>query len=190
MRGLRQQTSQNQAGRGSRQRGQATIETAIGLPLLMMLAFNVINIGYFWFVVMALSAAPRHAVQYASQGGVAGTSSAPDSTAVSDVAYNNVTNAVASASKIAVQVCIASNGTTTAGRGDCDNHQYGGSTYTFSSTPDTDPNSTYFTLQRVSVSYTVSPLIPGGAFNVLVPSTLNFRRGVEMRNLYGVGGGG
>src|SRR5512142_1341653 len=134
---------------------------------------------------MALSAAPRHAVQYASQGGVAGTSSAPSSTAVRDVVYNNVTNAVAGAttSNVTVQVCIASNGVdSTTGIANCNN--YG--TYTFSSTPNADPNATYFTLQRVAVEYTVTPLIRGGAFNIIVPSNLNFRRQVSMRNLYGI----
>lgn len=171
------------------QRGQATVETALGLPLLLTLAFNMINIGYFWFMVLALSAAPRHAVQYASQGGVAGTSTAPSSTAVRDVVWNNVTNAVAGAttSTVTVQVCIASNGVnSTTGIANCNN--YG--SYTFSSTPNADPNTAYFTLQRVAVEYTVTPLISGAVFNVLIPADLNFRRQVSMRNLYGIGGGG
>lgn len=171
------------------QRGQATVETALGLPLLLTLAFNMINFGYFWFMVLALSAAPRHAVQYASQGGVAGTSSAPSSTDVRDVVYNNMTKAVSGAttSNVGVQVCIANNGAgSAAGSAAC--QSYNSSVYSFSDSG-ADPEPTYFTLQRVAVAYRVTPLIPGGVFNVVVPSDLTFRRQVSMRNLYGIGGG-
>ena len=34
------------------------------LPLLLGIAFNAINYGYFWFMVLILSAAPRQGAQY------------------------------------------------------------------------------------------------------------------------------
>jgi len=34
------------------------------------------------------------------------------------------------------------------------------------------------------VEYTVTPIIPGAAFNVVLPSNLNFHRQVSMRSLY------
>ncbi len=50
------------------QEGQSLLETAFSIPLLLGLAFNLINLGYFWFMVLALSAAPRQgAGSYRSQ---------------------------------------------------------------------------------------------------------------------------
>ncbi|HEU4415685.1 MAG TPA: TadE family protein, partial [Candidatus Angelobacter sp.] len=49
--------------------GQSLLETAIAMPLLLGIAFNLINLGYFWFVVLSLAAAPRQGVQYSTQGG-------------------------------------------------------------------------------------------------------------------------
>ena len=48
--------------------GQSLLETAIAMPLLLGIAFNLINLGYFWFVVLSLAAAPRQGVQYSAQG--------------------------------------------------------------------------------------------------------------------------
>ncbi len=44
--------------------GQSLLETAIAMPLLLGIAFNLINLGYFWFVVLSLGggAAPGRAV--------------------------------------------------------------------------------------------------------------------------------
>src|SRR5437763_14704650 len=87
------------------QEGQSLLETAVAIPLLLGIAFNLINVGYFWFMVLSLSAAPRQGVQYASQGGSASaTVSAPGTTAVSNLVYENVTNAIkgATTSNVAV----------------------------------------------------------------------------------------
>ena len=47
----------------SRTQGQSLIETALLLPILLLLAFNAINFGYFFFVAVNLAAAPRTGVQ-------------------------------------------------------------------------------------------------------------------------------
>jgi len=39
--------------------GQSLLETAVTMPLLLGIAFNLINVGYFWIVVLSLSAASR-----------------------------------------------------------------------------------------------------------------------------------
>src|SRR5260370_37576502 len=75
------------------QEGQSLVETAVAMPLLLGLAFNMINWGYLWFMVLALSAAPRIGVQYATQGGAAGTATAPGTTPVSNLGYDNLTKA-------------------------------------------------------------------------------------------------
>src|SRR6266404_9948142 len=95
------------------QEGQSLIETAIAMPLLLGLAFNIINWGYVWFMVLALSAAPRMGAQYATQGRAAGIGvAAPATTAVRDLVWENVTNAVkgSTTSNVAVQVCSISKG--------------------------------------------------------------------------------
>src|SRR5881394_1374535 len=75
-------------------RGQSLLESAVSLPLLLGVAFNLINVGYFWFMVLALAAAPRQGAQYSTQGGKAITSSSPSTTLVSNLVYENMTNAV------------------------------------------------------------------------------------------------
>src|SRR2546428_7562350 len=94
------------------QEGQSLVEAAIAMPLLLGLAFNIINWGYLWFMVLALSAAPRMGVEYATQGGAAGTGTTPGTTAVRDLVWENVTNAVrgATTSNVAVQVCSSAKG--------------------------------------------------------------------------------
>src|SRR5437899_11674892 len=92
--------------------GQSLLETAVAMPLLLGIAFNLINVGYFWFMVLALAAAPRQGAQYSTQGGQAITSSSPSTTLVKDLVYENMTNAVhgATASNTAVRVCSSATG--------------------------------------------------------------------------------
>ena len=42
-----------------RNEGQSLLETALTVPLLLALAFNLINFAYFWFMILTLAAAPR-----------------------------------------------------------------------------------------------------------------------------------
>ncbi len=165
------------------ERGQSLVEAAIAIPLLLMLAFNAINLGYFWFMVLALSAAPRQAVQYASQGGAAmAFASTPTSADVQTILTDNVTKAISgtTSSNISFQICITTNGVDgTTNKANCNNS----GTYSFPS-PNADPEAPYFVLQKVAVAYTVKPIIPGGAFNVIVPSNMAFQRQVSMRSLF------
>jgi len=164
--------------------GQSLLETAVTMPLLLAIAFNLINVAYFWFVLLSLSAASRQGVQFASQGGsAAGTISAPTTAAVSDLVYANVTNAISgtTSSSVAVRVCSSTKGVNAAtGVALCDQF---GPAFTFSA-PDADPESPVYVLNRVDVGYTVTPVIPGTAFGVLLPSNLQFQRHSSMRSLY------
>src|SRR5882724_12696377 len=102
--------------------GQSLLETAVAMPLLLGIAFNLINVGYFWFMVLALAAAPRQGAQYSTQGGQAITSSSPSTTLVSNLVYENMTNAVhgATASNTAVRVCSSAKGVNSSGVTLCD----------------------------------------------------------------------
>lgn len=167
------------------ERGNSLLETAVTMPVLLGIAFNAINFGYFWFMVLALSAAPRHAVEYASQGGAAsGTSTAPTATQVESVVTTNISNLVHGyvSTSMSMQVCTSSVGTTGTGTSKKASCTSTGS-YSFPS-PAADPEAPTFLLQRVDVAYTISPIISGSAFNVVMPSNLTFHRQVSMRSLY------
>lgn len=168
----------------TRDEGQSLLETAVAMPLLLSIAFNIINLAYCWFMVLALSAAPRQAVEFSAQGGQAlSTTSAPTAAMVSQVAYDNMTNAVhgATTSNTSVRVCSVSVGVDAAGIAKC--APASGPAFAFPANT-ADPEAPAFVLNRVDVGYTVTPPIPGTVFNVVLPSTLNFHRHVSMRSLY------
>ena len=50
--------------------------------------------------------------------------------------------------------------------------------------PDPDPEAPAWGLDRVDVVYTVTPIISGRAFSVVLPENLQFHRQVSMRSLY------
>jgi|SRR5579872_441742 len=170
----------------SGEQGQSLLETAIGIPLMLGLAFNAINIGYFWFMMLTLSAAPRQGVQYATQGGQAsGTIPPPGTTAVSNLVYDNLTNSIkgASPSNAAVQVCSNAKGVTGTGANQVSLCDTFGPSFSYSAVA-ADPEAPIYVLNRVDVVYTVKPIIPGSAFMVVLPSNLRFHRQVSMRSLY------
>ena len=166
--------------------GQSLLETAVTMPLLLGVAFNLINIGYFWFMVLALSAAPRQGVQYATQGGQASTTvSAPGTAAISNLVYENLTNAISGAttSNAGVQACTSAKGVSGSGTArvaQCDTF---GPAFSYSA-PAADPEAPLFVLDRVDVVYTVTPIIRGSAFSVVLPANLQFHRQVSMRSLF------
>jgi Flp pilus assembly protein TadG len=169
----------------TRDEGNALLETAVAMPLLLTIAFNVINLSYFWFMVLSLSAAPRMAVEFSTQGGQAlGTTSAPTAASVSQVAYDNMTNAVhgATTANTTVGVCTQKLGLT-GGAANCQTFSPSPA-FSFSKVAPPDPEAPVFVLNRVDVGYTVTPPIPGTIFNVVLPSTLNFQRHVYMRSLF------
>ena len=166
-----------------REQGQSLVETALTMPLLLGLAFNIINFGYFWFMVITIAAAPRMGVQYSTQGGQSlSVTSAPSATAVSNLVFENMTNAVVGATNnnTAVRVCSGAVGVNADGTAQC---QSFGPAFTFSAVA-ADPEAPSFVLNRVDVGYTVTPLIPGTAFNLIVLSNYKFHRQVSMRSLY------
>jgi hypothetical protein len=58
-----------------------------------------------------------------------------------------------------------------------------GPAYSFPA-PVADPEQPVYVLDRVDVEYSVTPIIPGAAFTVILPPNLNFHRQVSMRSLY------
>jgi Flp pilus assembly protein TadG len=159
--------------------GAGLLETAVAMPLLFGIAFNIINLAYFWFVVLTLTAAPRVGVQFSAQFSA---TSVPTAGQVNTLVMDNMTNAVSGAttSNTAVRVCSKAIGVDSNNNALCSPF---GASFTFPAVG-TDPEPSVFVLNRVDVEYTVRPLIPGSAFGVLLPTNLQFKRQVSMRALY------
>ena len=178
------------------ERGQSLIETALILPVLLLLTFDAINFGYFFFVAVNLAAAPRSGVQYAVLGQTtpvnipyppAGPSSSQVS--VSYVTYQDMKGVLSASANARVQVCtkdLGTNGTGPSTRANCT--QFGPGTETY--TPAPDPEAPFFILHRVDVVYQVQPIIPsfqlptpaGPIALTLVPN-LRMHRQVSMRGM-------
>lgn len=153
--------------------GQSLVETALLLPMVLMLLFNAVNFGYYFLIAVNIAAAPRTGAAYSIQGNASPTASSlpaagPSSTntSVSYLTYQDLTGAIYSPSGTPVQVCSAVLGVNSAGNttqtAKCASY---GSTYTFPA-PASDPESPNFVLNEVDVAYTFTPLINGTMFNI------------------------
>jgi Flp pilus assembly protein TadG len=174
------------------QAGQSLVEIVLMMPLLLLVLLNAVNFGYFFFVVLNLTAAPRNGVEYTIMGSATPAATAqplsgPPSgiLSVSYVTYQDMTGALANPSGATVQVCTATNvsgsplsglngpGTPTETAkcvvctgGTC------GAPGTGTWAPHSDPESNSsgtapaFVLNRVDVQYQFIPLIPGTPFNI------------------------
>lgn len=181
--------------------GQSMLETAFLLPLLLILALNAINLGYFFFVAVNLAAAPRQGVEYSIQGfatpatlelakaGPACTG-AGSGASVSTLTYHDMIGVLPAPATpcpniASVQVCTKvlglNNPGTASQTAQCSS--YGPATSFPAPAP--DPESPFFVLHRVDVKYTVPPLIAAGPsdnpLNLVLMPTLTFHRQVSMR---------
>lgn len=168
--------------------GQSLVETALLLPLMLIVVFNAVNTGYCFYVMLNLTTAPRQGAEYSIQGGQSTLASAlpnagpsTNSASVSGLVYADISGAIASAANAPVRVCTTSNGLNNKGTASqsavCTSY---GDTGSFT-TPDLDPEAPAFVLHRVDIQYTVAPLIKGAAFNLVLPSSITFHRQAEMR---------
>lgn len=181
---------------GSTDQGQSLIETALMLPILLLLTFNAINFGYFFFVAVNLASAPRSGAQYAILGfdtpqslDLPPPGPPSNSTTISFVTYEDMRGVLSGSSSATVQVCSTKVGpvvgtgssTTTA----C--VKYGsGASYT----PAPDPEAPLFRLARVDVVYLLQPIIPAfqlptpaGHISLVILPSLNMHRQVSMREM-------
>jgi hypothetical protein len=172
--------------------GQALLETALVLPLLLALVFNCINFGYFFLVALNISAAPRSGVEYSILGeSTPGSIIEPATALVSTITTGDITGGLSGGANAGVQVCsktpragaLVNPGTATQ-TAKCD--QFNSSPLY---TPASDPESPLFVLQRVDVTYKFTPIIPGRPFGIaLMPVAIcsaagncTFHRQVSMR---------
>ena len=177
-----------------RTQGQSMIETALLLPILLLLAFNAINFGYFFFAAINLAAAPRTGVQYSIIGEATPVNiplppvgPSTSQVSVSYLTYQDMLGVLSGSANARVQVCskaLGMNGTLAATRANCVQFGPGSETYT----PAADPEAPNFILNRVDVVYQVVPIIPSfqlptpaGPIPLTIVPNLRFHRQVSMR---------
>lgn len=160
-------------------RGSSMIETALVMPVLVLMLCFAIDIGYFFIVAANLVSSSRNAVLYSGQGFVSpaqqqlpspGTSgSLADTAGVAGLAGGDLSGLANLTTKTKVQVCSKQIGTTQTSNGyvaKCSTFPSGSLSYS----PDQDPESNNgMVTQRVDVVYTVSPPIPIVFFSFTMP---------------------
>jgi Flp pilus assembly protein TadG len=160
------------------QDGQSLIEIALMIPIFTILVCYAVDFGFFFMVATSLNSAARNAAEYSIQGTSSPAQAAePSATVVANLALAGIGLSGASTSTVSVRVCSnavgvnASNNTT-----QCATPTTGAGAV--SDTPDIDPESPKFQLNRVDVVYTVTPPVP---IPVSIFPTRTFHRMVEMR---------
>ena len=158
--------------------GQSLIEVALMIPIFTILVCYAVDFGFFFLVATSLNSAARNAMEYSIQGTSSPAQAAePGATVVSNLAIASIGLSGASTANVSVRVCSsavgvnASNNTT-----QCTTPSTGAGAVT--GTPDIDPESPTFQLNRVDVVYTFTPPIPIPAS---IFPTRTFHRMVEMR---------
>jgi Flp pilus assembly protein TadG len=164
--------------------GQALVETAVMVPLLLLILLNGVNVGYFYWAAINVTEATRAGAEWSMMGNGSSLGKAlppaGDQTIVGSVAYVAFQDmsAFASTSNALVNVCMpVLTGNPPTYTSSCTN-TYG--TGTFTPTPDTDPEG--LTLNRIDVVYQITPLIGDGWPGVWSPPS-TIHRYVEMRAL-------
>lgn len=165
--------------------GQSLLETALFLPLLVVLAVFAVDFGYMFIVAANLSSASRTAAEYSVQGyETPGQATLPAAgpistvTSVAALAVADLSGLVSASTTTTVQVCSKEIGVTN-NVAQCSSYGPAGTSYT----PGTDPEAPTFVLNRVDVTYTIQPPIPLSFFSHPLITSLKFHRQVSMRAL-------
>ena len=185
--------------------GQALVEMALVVPFLLAIALNVVNFGYLFLVAVNLAASPRSGALYSILGSATPASSQPNfpgmpaagptgtNTSVSNLSLNDLNGALYQGTSAGIQVCTSVGAPSTwtpSSPAPCTSYN---TAKCSNCTPDLDLEepATPFVLNRVDVTYTFYPLIPGFAFNLfaqVVPvcgqsGECTFHRMAEMREM-------
>jgi Flp pilus assembly protein TadG len=161
-----------------RQEGQSLLEVALMIPIFTILVCYAVDFGFFFMVATSLNSAARNAMEYSIQGTSSPAQAAePSATVVSNLAIAGIGLAGASTSTVSVRICSSAVGVNTSNNTtQCATPSSGAGAV--NGTPDIDPETPRFQLNRVDVVYTVTPPVP---IPVSVFPTLTFHRMVEMR---------
>lgn len=177
--------------------GQGLLEAALIIPVLLIIVFNAVNLGYYFFVYLNLTTAPRQGAQYSILGSltVSGSPPTPNSLPypgdVNTLLSSDITGAIPSAASTPNRICTAEisplvDAQTVNQRPQCQSYPTGSETFSADPNCNTgdicaDPEAPALVLNRVDIQYTVTPLIPGTVFNIGLPSPIVFHRYVYMR---------
>lgn len=193
-------------------RGQSLVETALMLPLLVLLVLNAVNLGYFFLVIVNLTASARSSTLYSIEGsytpyatqepGSGGSTPTTTPGTVAYTAYQDMTGALGNATGASVQVCtqvnINSSGSGVNGTGSgqiancetCTSAGCGTAGAGTLSTPSPDPEAPSFVLNQVDIQYTFNTLFPGRIFNLPLQASAmcnsgscTFTRRARMRSM-------
>lgn len=175
--------------RSSRSRGQSLVETALMLPLLLIVVLNVVNLAYFFLVVVNLTGAARVGALYSIEGSytpyasnqpfsgpTSNCTSSPNT--VTCLVFQDLTGAVWNPTNgnNSVRVCSNSNlnssgqGTNGTGASQVSNCQTCSATgcqavVVGDPPPQADPEAPNFVANEVTITYQFQTLIPGSFFN-------------------------
>src|SRR5712692_7035585 len=171
-------------------RGQSLVETALMLPLLLLLVCNVVNLGYFFLVIVNLTGASRSSALYSIEGsytpyaqqeapsGTGGASILTTPGTVAYTVYQDLNGAVWNPTGATVQVCTQMNINAGTGSGvngagaaqlaNCETCTSAGcgAAGGGAPVPSPDPEAPSFVLNQVDIIYNFSTLIPGTIFNI------------------------
>jgi Flp pilus assembly protein TadG len=92
--------------KNKRSRGQASVELALSLPLLLMMFLVVVETGRAFYIAISVANAARAGVQYGSQN----LTTAGDSAGMQTAATNDAPN-IAGITATATHFCVCSDGT-------------------------------------------------------------------------------
>ncbi len=172
-----------QLKRWSQDDGNSLIETALLLPVLLVLAFASIDLGYSMIVIANLASATRVASLYSAEGfasqamtGLPLAGPLSDNRSVAGLTSAELAGLLNRDSSTTIQVCTAAQGILNSTPA-CSSFGGGASGFT----PDVDPESPNFLLHRVDVTYTVQPPIPLSFFSFQLIPTLNLHRQLSVR---------
>lgn len=158
---------QHKNGKNGGESGQALIEAALVIPLMILLILNVVNFGAFLHAWIAVANAARSGAQYWAIGGAMVTAPAtPSEGQVTALVQNSLAMLPNNAS---VQVRVCSNNPVRTPRINCV-----GSGSTTAPPTDISEGSALYVLGTVDVSYTYRPLVPA-AFLTMPPSNIKMR---------------
>jgi TadE-like protein len=165
--------------------GQSLVETALVLPLLLVVILNVVNLGYFFLVAINLTGSARTSTLYSIMGTATPSSAqlpppggSSNLLSVTYLAYQDMTGALWNPTGASVQICspiIVSggsgvNGTGTSQKANCNKCTNSSCTLVTGASINpalpADPEAPTFVLNQVSITYTFSTLFPGSIFNL------------------------
>lgn len=159
--------------------GQSLMETALMVPVLLLLVCGAVDYGYFMVAAANLTSAARAAAQYSVQGMASpAQASLPPAFPVSNpksvaaLVMDDLSGLINASTATTVYVCSQQIGTT----GNLTQCEPSGGY-----TPNADPEAPIFYLNRVDVVYTVTPPIPIGFFSFQLLPSMQFHRQVSMR---------